>query len=41
MAHIDEASSQNLAATRQTEQAAHDLNELGSKLKDLLAEHEK
>lgn len=41
MAHINEASGQNLAATRQTEQAAHDLNELGVNLKELLADHER
>jgi methyl-accepting chemotaxis protein len=37
MTHINDASAQNLAATRQTEQAAQDLNQLGTRLKELLA----
>lgn len=36
MRHIENSSSQNLAAIRQTEQAARDLNELGTRLKDML-----
>jgi methyl-accepting chemotaxis protein len=37
MHHIEQASSQNLTAIRQAEQAAKDLNELGTRLKDMLA----
>lgn len=39
MLHINQVSSQNLAATRQSEQAAKDLNELGTRLKNLLVGH--
>ncbi|HXV29645.1 MAG TPA: methyl-accepting chemotaxis protein [Sinorhizobium sp.] len=39
MHYIDQASSQNLSAIRQAEEAAKDLNELGSRLKDMLADH--
>jgi methyl-accepting chemotaxis protein len=36
MAHINEASNQNLAATRQSEQAAQDLHTLGTRLKAMI-----
>jgi methyl-accepting chemotaxis protein len=36
MTHINEASNQNLAATRQSEQAAQDLHTLGTRLKALI-----
>lgn len=36
MVHINQASSQNLAATRQSEEAARSLHALGSRLKELL-----
>jgi methyl-accepting chemotaxis protein len=36
MSHINEASNQNLAATRQSEQAAQDLHTLGTRLKALI-----
>ena len=36
MSHINEASNQNLAATRQSEQAAQDLHTLGTRLKSLI-----
>lgn len=39
MHYIDQASSQNLSAIRQAEEAAKDLNELGSRLRDMLADH--
>ncbi|QFI70401.1 methyl-accepting chemotaxis protein [Sinorhizobium alkalisoli] len=39
MHYIDQASSQNLSAIRQAEEAAKDLNELGSRLKHMLADH--
>ncbi|MCA1408882.1 methyl-accepting chemotaxis protein [Ensifer sp. IC3342] len=39
MHYIEQASSQNLSAIRQAEEAAKDLNELGSRLKELLADH--
>jgi methyl-accepting chemotaxis protein len=39
MHYIEQASSQNLSAIRQAEEAAKDLNELGSRLKDMLADH--
>jgi methyl-accepting chemotaxis protein len=39
MNHINQASNQNLSATRQSEQAAKNLNELGLRLKTLLAGH--
>ncbi|ASY65502.1 hypothetical protein SJ05684_b45200 (plasmid) [Sinorhizobium sojae CCBAU 05684] len=38
MHYIDQASSQNLSAIRQAEEAAKDLNELGSRLRDMLAD---
>lgn len=37
MNHINQAASQNLSATRQSEQAAKELNELGGRLKAMLA----
>jgi methyl-accepting chemotaxis protein len=37
MNHINQAASQNLSATRQSEQAARELNELGGRLKQMLA----
>jgi methyl-accepting chemotaxis protein len=37
MTHINQASNQNLSATRQSEEAARNLNELGAKLKNMLA----
>jgi methyl-accepting chemotaxis protein len=37
MNHINQASSQNLSATRQAEQAAKELNDLGGRLKGMLA----
>jgi len=39
MHYIQQASSQNLSAIRQAEEAAKDLNELGSRLRDMLADH--
>ena len=36
MSHINEASNQNLAATRQSEQAAQDLHALGTRLKAMI-----
>jgi len=36
MSHINEASNQNLAATRQSEQAAQDLHTLGTRLKAMI-----
>jgi methyl-accepting chemotaxis protein len=39
MHYIEQASSQNLSAIRQAEEAARDLNELGSRLKEMLADH--
>lgn len=39
MHDIEQASSQNLSAIRQSEEAAKDLNELGSRLQKLLTEH--
>jgi methyl-accepting chemotaxis protein len=39
MNHINQAASQNLSATRQSEQAARELNELGGRLKLMLAGH--
>lgn len=36
MAHINEASNQNLAATRQSEQAAQDLHTMGTRLKAMV-----
>ncbi|OHV79782.1 methyl-accepting chemotaxis protein [Ensifer sp. LCM 4579] len=39
MHYIDQASSQNLSAIRQAEEAAKDLNELGSRLKHMLADY--
>ncbi|PDT82407.1 methyl-accepting chemotaxis protein [Sinorhizobium sp. BJ1] len=39
MHYIEQASSQNLSAIRQAEEAAKDLNELGSRLKEMLADH--
>jgi methyl-accepting chemotaxis protein len=36
MSHINEASNQNLAATRQSEQAAQDLHMLGTRLKAMI-----
>ncbi len=36
MSHINEASNQNLAATRQSEQAAQDLHTLGTRLKTMI-----
>ncbi|WP_324764819.1 methyl-accepting chemotaxis protein (plasmid) [Sinorhizobium meliloti] len=39
MHYIEQASSQNLSAVRQAEQAAKDLNELGSRLKEMLTDH--
>lgn len=39
MHDIEQASSQNLSAIRQSEEAAKDLNELGSRLQTLLKEH--
>lgn len=39
MHDIEQASSQNLSAIRQSEEAAKDLNELGSRLQRLLTEH--
>ncbi|WP_027998866.1 methyl-accepting chemotaxis protein [Sinorhizobium arboris] len=39
MHYIEQASSQNLSAVRQAEQAAKDLNELGSRLKEMLKDH--
>jgi methyl-accepting chemotaxis protein len=37
MNHINQATNQNLSATKQSEQAAQNLNELGTRLRDLLA----
>jgi len=39
MHDIEQASSQNLSAIRQSEEAAKDLNRLGSRLQRLLTEH--
>jgi len=39
MHYIEQASSQNLSAIRQAEEAAKDLNELGSRLTEMLADH--
>lgn len=39
MHYIDQTSSQNLSAIRQAEEAARDLNELGARLKDMLADN--
>ncbi|WEX75071.1 methyl-accepting chemotaxis protein [Sinorhizobium numidicum] len=39
MHYIEQTSSQNLSAIRQAEEAAKDLNELGSRLKEMLADH--
>ncbi|ASY57864.1 MULTISPECIES: methyl-accepting chemotaxis protein [Sinorhizobium] len=39
MHYIEQASSQNFSAIRQAEEAAKDLNELGSRLKEMLADH--
>jgi methyl-accepting chemotaxis protein len=41
MHYIEQTSSQNLSAIRQAEEAAKDLNELGSRLKDMLHNHGK
>lgn len=41
MVHINQASSQNLAATRQSEEAAQNLNTLGTRLKEMLAGHDR
>ena len=39
MHYIEQTSSQNLSAIRQAEEAAKDLNELGSRLKEMLTDH--
>ncbi len=41
MNHIDQATKQTLSATRQSEQSARDLNELGDRLKKLIAKSDR
>jgi len=39
MENIKQAAQQNVSGTKQAEQAAHNLNELGQKLKEMVAKY--